>query len=325
MDFDGWLSKTYTDSIVIMKDGEVAVEHYAAGQDSLTPHIWMSVSKSILGLIAGILVDQGKLDVSAGITDYIPEVGNCGFASASVRDALDMRVGVKFDENYEATEGPIIEYRKAQSWDPLSPGDTPADLRRFLTTLDQRDGEHGDRFHYVSPNTDLLGWVLERASGTRYADLVSELLWDPLSTERDAYITVDRFGAPRCAGGFCATPADLALVGRLFVTGGKSGRTQVVPASWIDDIIQNGDAKAWRTGDFSGDFGSADMHYRSQWYVVRGERPLIFALGVFGQHVFVDPVSDLVIAKCSSQPVADDADFLMTTLAGVEVLRTMFA
>jgi len=66
------------------------------------------------------------------------------------------------------------------------------------------------------------------------------------------------------------------------------------------------------------------MHYRSQWYVLRGERPMVFGVGVFGQHVFVDPAADLVIAKCSSQPLPLDPSFLAMTLAGVEELRAMF-
>lgn len=235
-----------------------------------------------------------------------------------------MRVGIRFDENYQATGGAIIEYRKSHLWDPVPVGESPTDLRSFLTTLAGRDGEHKGRFHYVSPNTDLLGWVLERATATRYSDLVSETLWQPVQAERDAYITVDRFGAPRCAGGFCATPRDMARLGRLFVTGGGIGGIQVVPESWISDIVNFDGVAAWNSGDFADLFDGATMHYRSQWYVQRGERPMVFGVGVFGQHLFIDPAADLVIAKCSSQPLALDQSFLSLTLAGVEQLRALF-
>lgn len=181
-----------------------------------------------------------------------------------------MRVGLKFDEDYHATGGAIIEYRKSHLWDPTPVGESPTDMRSFLATLTERDGEHGSRFHYTSPNTDVLGWVLERASGTRYADLVSETLWRPIQAERDAYITVDRFGAPRCAGGFCATPRDMARMGRLFVTAGRHEGIQVIPESWIDDIVGFDGEAAWKTGDFFELFDGAAMHYRSQWYVLRG-------------------------------------------------------
>ena len=127
------------------------------------------------------------------------------YKGATIRQLLDMRAGIFFDENYLATSGPIIAYRKSTNWNPLEPGEKPTDLRGFYPQLIQSDGPHGGRFHYVSPNTDLLGWVIERATGERYADVMSRLVWLPLGAERSAYITVDRLGAPRCAGGFCAT------------------------------------------------------------------------------------------------------------------------
>lgn len=321
--FDDWLEATFTDSIVILKDGKLVFESYADGQGPAIAHIWMSVSKSVLGLVAGIVAGRGRLDVDAPLTQWIPELAPTAYRGATVRDALDMRVGIRFDEDYLATAGPIIEYRKSHLWDPVPVGESPTDMRSFLLTLAERDGEHKGRFHYVSPNTDLLGWVLERATGMRYADLVSETLWQPIQAERDAYITVDRFGAPRCAGGFCATPRDMARIGRLFVTGGCHGGAQVVPESWIRDIVDFDGVAAWSAGDFFELFDRAKMHYRSQWYVLRGKRPLILGVGVFGQHLFIDPAADLVIAKCASQPMPLDASFLSMTLAGVEVLRAM--
>jgi CubicO group peptidase (beta-lactamase class C family) len=318
-----WLAQTFTDSIVVLQHGKLVFESYGEGQGPAVPHIWMSVSKSILGLVADIVAGRGQLDVAAPLTQWIPELAGTAYAGATVRDALDMRVGVRFDEDYHAKDGAIIAYRKSHLWDPVPVGEPPTDLRSFLATLKDRDGAHGGRFHYVSPNTDLLGWVLERATRTRYADLVSEVLWRPLGAERDAYITVDRFGAPRCAGGFCATPRDLARVGRLFVNGGVHDGAQVVPEGWLRDILGFDGRAAWRTGDFHDLFGGAEMHYRSQWYVARGARPMVFGVGVFGQHVFIDPAADLVIAQCASQPLPLDASFLSLTLAGVEALRAM--
>lgn len=322
-DLRGWLGETFTDSIVILSRGAVVFENYSQGQDAQTQHIWMSVSKSVLGLIAGILESRGLLSAEAPVTDIIPEVRGSAFDGATIRDLLDMRVGILFDEDYSAAEGAIIDYRKSHLWDPLEVGETPKDLRSFLATLDERDGGHNGRFHYVSPNTDLMGWVIERVSGMRYADLVSELLWKPLGAATDAYITVDRFGAPRCAGGLCATPRDMALLGRLFATEGRNseGRS-IVPASWLSDILTNGDPQAWAEGDFYELFRGAEMHYRSKWYVQRGTRPLVFGLGVFGQHLIIDPEADIVIAKASSQPEALDQGYNALSMAGLTELLT---
>jgi CubicO group peptidase (beta-lactamase class C family) len=115
----------------------------------------------------------------------------------------------------------------------------------------------------------------------------------------------------------------MARIGRLLVTGGRVGNVQVVPKQWIDDILSFDGQQAWRSGDFYDLFDQADMHYRSKWYVKRADRPLVSGVGVFGQHVFVDPAADLVIAKCSSQPLPLEKSFISMTMAGVEGLRQM--
>lgn len=320
---DQWLQQTYTDSLVVMKNGHIAYEYYAEGQSPSVPHIWMSVSKSVLGLMAGIMAEKYQIDLDSPLIKHMPELQGSAFEGATIRHALDMRVGIQFNEDYHARDGAIIEYRKSHLWDPTPVGEPQTDLRHFFSTLRTRDGEHGGRFHYVSPNTDLLGWLIERTTGERYADLLSDWLWKPINAERDAYITVDRMGAPRCAGGLCAVPRDMARVGRLLVAGGRVGNVQVVPKEWVDDILSFDGRQAWRGGDFFDLFDQADMHYRSKWYVKRADRPLVSGVGVFGQHVFVDPAADLVIAKCSSQPLPLEKSFISMTMAGIEGLRQM--
>jgi hypothetical protein len=318
------LSATATDGIVVLHEGHLTFEHYANGMDAFTPHILMSVSKSLLGLIAGILVEDGTLDPAAPVSDFVPEIGETAYKGASVRNLLDMRAGVAFDENYLATSGPIIAYRKAQNWNPLEPGESPSDLRSFYASMTAADGPHNGRFHYVSPNTDLLGWVIERACGRRYAELMSDRLWRPMGAERSAYITVDRLGAPRCAGGVCSTVRDLARVGQLLLQdGGRDGR-QIVPASWIDDLVTGGDAGAWENGDFFELFRGAPMRYRSKWYVQDGPAPLLFGFGVHGQNLFIDRKNQVVIAKVSSQAAPiDEACNALTLRTAYRMIETL--
>jgi CubicO group peptidase (beta-lactamase class C family) len=316
-----FLRATDTDSLLVMREGKIIYEFYDNGMQRQTPHILMSVSKSVLGLLVGILVDRGDLKLDAFVSDWIPEVANTAYARATLRDLIDMRVGVLFDEDYLASAGPIVEYRKAQNWDPLAPGETPSDLRSFFPSLTETDGTHKGRFHYVSPNTDLMGWVIERATEERCADLVSELLWRPMGAGRSAYITVDRLGAPRCAGGVCATTRDLARLGLLIAEAGRYAGTQIVPSSWIGDILARGDAQAWDSGDFVKYFPHMSMHYRSKWYVLRGNAPVMFAVGVFGQNLFVDSKNQIVIAKFSSQALPMDEKRILLTMHGVEAIR----
>jgi CubicO group peptidase (beta-lactamase class C family) len=311
-----FLEETDTDGLVILHRGKLVFEHYANGMTAGTPHILMSVSKSMLGLLAGILAARGELEPDSPVTKVIPEVAATAYQGATIRQLLDMRAGIAFNEDYLATSGPIVEYRKATNWAPLAKGDEPSDLRSFYQQLKQPDGPHGGRFHYVSPNTDLLGWVIERASGERYADLMSELVWKPVGAERSAYITVDRLGAPRCAGGMCATVRDLARVGQWMINGNDE---------WVEDLQKSGDAAAWNAGSFVEYFPGLPMHYRSKWYVLHGDSPLLFGVGIHGQNLFVDRRDAVVIAKVSSQALPLDTARIALTLRTVSRIRNLLA
>lgn len=319
--FDDWLEQTYTDGIVILRKGKLVYEKYFGELKPNRPHILMSVSKSVLGLLYGIVAQRQNLNLNTLVTDILPEVKDTAYAGASLRDLLDMRAGVEFDENYLASSGKIIAYRKAQGWDPFLPCDEKTNLREFFGTLKESDGGHNERFHYASPNTDLLGWAIERVTSVRYTDLLSELIWQPLGAQEKAYITVDSTGAPRCAGGLNCTARDMARLGRLFVTQGTANGRQIVPPQWLKDILTAGSREAWDGGDFYEFYEKRPMHYRSKWYVERGEHPLVFGLGVFGQNLFIEPQSDLVIAKFSSQPLPLDAKFNSLTHRGIDRLR----
>lgn len=309
------------DAMVVLHRGRIAHELYRNGMTENDPHILMSVSKSMLGLLAGILVDRGDLNADALLTDHVPELAATAYAGATVRQALDMRVGVEFDEDYFVTEGPIVAYREAANWNPAAPGAAPHDLRSFQSLLTARDGAHGGRFHYVSPVTDLLAWVFERATGERYADLMSRHLWQPLGAERAGYITVDRIGGARAAGGMCVTARDLARVGQLMVQGGARDGRQVIPAAWLQDIVDGGDPEAWRTGDFAEKFADFDMHYRSKWYVHREARPLIHGLGIHGQYLFVDPARELSVVVMSSEADPINLEWMGQAMRLIGALR----
>ena len=321
-----FIAQTDTDAMVVLHRGRIVFEHYANGMAEDSPHILMSVSKAMLGLLAGVLAERGILDLERPVTDLVPELKPTAYQGATARQLLDMRAGIAFDEDYLATGGPIVEYRKATGWNPLEPGEKASDLRSFYRYLAASSGAHGGRFDYISPNTDLLGWVIERSAGKRYADLMSELLWKPLGAERSGYITVDRLGAPRCAGGMCVTVRDLARVGQLVLQGGVRDGKAVLPRAWLDDIMQNGDAAAWNAGRFAKEiFPGMPMRYRAKWYVVDGDAPLIFGWGIHGQHLFVDRRHDMVLAKFSSQAMPVDVERMQITLRAVAALGTTLA
>ena len=320
---DDAMVKTDSDAVVVLHKDKLVHETYRNGMTWQDPHILMSVSKSMLGLVAGTLVERGELAENDLVTKYVPELANTAYAGAKVRDLLDMRAGILFEEDYLATDGPIIDYRFAANWNPVPKDHVASDLRSFMSLLTRSDGPHGGRFHYVSPNTDLLAWVFERATGIRYAELVSERLWRPLGAEAAGYITVDRIGGARAAGGKCMLARDLARVGMMMANGGKRDGKQVVPASWLEDIIKNGDPQAWKDGDFYNKMGQREIHYRSKWYIQRDSEPLIFGVGIHGQFLFVDPAKKLSVAWFASRNSPLDTLSFEKTLATIEKMRAL--
>ena len=297
------LELTATDGFLVVHQGANIFEHYAHGLDESTPHVLFSVSKSVTGSLAGIAVERGLLDPDALVNRYVPEVQGSAYADASVRQVLDMTVGVAFVEDYQDTEGDMIRYRIASGWHPHPPGWPMMDLRSFITTL-PKQGQHGEAFRYRSPNSDLLGWILERATGCAFADLLSQWVWAPMAAEHDAYISVDRLGAPRSAGGICTTLRDFGRFGMLMLNQGMAGGDPLIPRAWIEDIWKTADSDSWIKGEFAGTL--PNYRYRSQWYQVGNANRAICGLGVYGQILYIDPTADLVIAKFSSQSVAVD-------------------
>ncbi len=315
MSLTGFIDYAHIDALLVLHRDKIVFEDYRHGMTTESPHILMSVSKSVLGMLTGILEHKELLNTDSLITDYIPELAATAYQDATVRHLLDMRTGVDFDEDYLATSGAIIEYRKATNWNPLNATDAQSDLRTFLRSLTQSRASHGGDLSYISPNTDLMAWVIERALNKRYADVLSEHLWVPMGAMSSADLTVDRLGAPRAAGGLCTTLRDLALVGRLIANNGKRGERQVLPAQWVDDLLNNGDRQAWDRGSFASALPDMPCSYRNKWYIAHAnpadEANWVMAIGIHGQNIFVDPDNDFVLVKFSSHelPLHETASF----------------
>jgi CubicO group peptidase (beta-lactamase class C family) len=316
------LRATQTDAFVVLRRGRIAMEWYGQGMNATTPHIIFSVSKSICGTLGGILVDRGLLDPDDAVVDYVPELSSSVYANCTVRHLLDMAVGIAFNEDYEDPKGDVIRYRHAAGWDPLPRGEAPIDLRSFLGQQKPDGQKHGGLFHYVSTNTDVLGWVYERACARPYAELISEYLWAPLGAECDAYITVDAHDAMRAAGGICVTPRDLARFGEMIRRRGVADGRQVVPGAWIDDINEHGDSAAWARSEFAEMFPQAS--YRSKWYRIDRTKNVLCALGIHGQWIYIHPEAELVIIRMGSEATPLDLDRVRGWRRGFDAIAQHF-
>jgi len=316
------LRATNTDAFVVLRRGRIATEWYGHGMSARTAHIVFSVSKSICGTLGGILADRGLFNPDDSVIDYVPELSSSVYAGCTIRHLLDMAVGIAFNEDYEDPRGDVVRYRHAAGWDPLPAGEAPIDLRSFLGRQKPDGTKHGALFHYVSTNTDVLGWVYERACQQSYADILSQYLWAPLGAERDGYITVDARGAMRAAGGICVTPHDLARFGEMICRRGVAGGEQVVPGAWIDDINARGDPAAWAASELSELFPQAS--YRSKWYRIDRINGVLCALGIHGQWIYIHPAAELVIVRMASEDTPLDFDRVRGWRRGFDAIAEHF-
>jgi CubicO group peptidase (beta-lactamase class C family) len=299
------LAATHTDGFLVLKDGAVVAEHYI-NQSPEDRHIVFSVSKSITATLAGVLVERGLLDPGDPVIRHVPEAKGSAYEDASLRHVLDMTVSIRFTEDYLDPDGDVARYRVAMGWNPPRAGQEASGLHRFVTSLPKGEHPHGHRFHYVSTSSDMLGWIMERASGATMAELLSRHLWQPMGAAQDAFITLDGFGAPRTAGGICTSLADLARFGEMTRGRGVVHGRRIIPERWIDDILREGDPAAWSRGEMVKLF--PEGRYRSKWYIPEPSSNVLCAIGIHGQWIYVDFVSGMVAVKQSSQPIpADDA------------------
>lgn len=289
LDLAAFLDVTETDGFVVLHKGKLVHEYYAHANDATSKHILMSVTKSITSLVIGRLVEQGLLDTEARCATYVPELKDTLYERVTVRHCLDMRAGIDFED------GSSYEYRLAVGHVPPREGDKQTTFLEFVKDLKAPTIGAGGEFKYLSVNTDVLGIVCERASGKKLSELISEYVMQPAGAETNGHITVDSDGAPRAAGGMCASIYDLARIGQSILSG------SVVSDAWAKDILNGGDHEVFAKGSFASmGGGSKTVAYRSCW-TADSEAKTMIALGVFGQLLAVDLKNDIVVAKTSSQ------------------------
>lgn len=308
---DEMLNETYTDGFLVLHHGQVLIERYANHLRPDTPHLLMSVSKSVVATVAGVLASRGLLDVSAPVTSVVAQLSGTSFDGATVQQLLDMRTGTRFNEDYDDLEADVRTYESVYLWRPGDGSPRPADILAYYPTL-VNDGEHGGPFHYRSILTDVLGWVLECAADRRLHELISELVWRPMGAEHDAEITVDGHGNAMADGGICATLRDLARFGVLYLSDG------VLPHAWLANTARGAPdgAEAFVSGDNPPDWPPG-AHYRNCWWVRDSSAPFLIAAGIYGQNIFVLPADNLVIAKFSTWPSPVHQPYSLLTMSAV--------
>lgn len=298
------LKLTYTDGILVMHKGKVIYERYFGALDAHTQHIAMSVTKSFVGTLAAMLVADGKLDPAAPVTQYVPELKDTAYGDATVRQVMDMTVGVRYSENYADPNADVWAYARAGGMLPRPAGyKGPDNFYDYLTTL-RKEGEHDAEFAYKTVNAETLAWIVRRASNKSLAALLSERIWQPMGAQDDAYFSVDSIGTESGGGGLNTTLRDLARFGEMIRNDGRFNGKQILPKSVIDDIRRGGDPAKFAKAGYTTLPGYS---YRNMWWVSSNDHHTFEARGIHGQRIYIDPVAQMTIVRYASHPIAANA------------------
>lgn len=311
------LLANYTDGLIILHKGKVVYEYYTGCLQPDNLHAAMSMTKSLTGLVAQVLIESGQLDEQAKVKRIIPELAQSAFGDATVRQVMNMTTALKYSENYADPNADIWQYAYAAN--PLpKPSDYkgPVGYFEYLQTV-KKQGRHGEAFGYRTVNSDVLGWIIARVTNKPFNQVASEMLWQQLGTEHDANITVDALGTPFAGGGLSASLRDLARLGQLMLDDGKVNGIQVIPAMAIKSIRKGGSKKAFAKAGFPTLEGGS---YQSMWWVFHNEHQAYAARGVHGQTIYVDPTADMVLVRFASFPTSANGKIDPTSLPAYQAV-----
>lgn len=306
------LVKTHTDSIVILHEGSIIYEKYFNGQEADTPHIQFSITKSLLSLIVNKLIHDGVINPEMHVSEYIPELKDSAFGDARVIEVLDMTTATKFNEEYGNLDSDITKHWIAASY-LTQPTDYnhPKTMRTFLTGI-QKEGEHNQVLHYVSANSEVLSWVVEKATqfnGCKKTvnEFFVELIWSKIGAEHNACIIKDSAGDSSWAAGFTATTRDMARVGEMILNKGRVGDEQLISSKVFEDMCKRDLRVQFIACNLELTFPSLQgWSYTNQFWCTNNEHGAFTAIGIHGQLLYIDPRANLVVAKNSSHPEALD-------------------
>ncbi|MBK5098852.1 MAG: serine hydrolase [Gemmatimonadetes bacterium] len=295
------IAETFTDAMLVLHRGSIVFERYEGAMAPTDLHLLMSISKSIVSTLCGILIGRGELHAEDVVPEHVDELAGTSWDECTVQQLLDMRTGTEWE--YDRDEEDIFDVSGYRDH-------TRTDLPRGTASWIREIGKthrHGGEFRYVSLVTDVLGWVLERAADAPLPKLISREIWSRIGAERDANIIVDALGFPVAEGGISATLRDVGRFGQMCLDLGKVRGADVVRSAWFEGLDQDRDELI---GAFahSPEFDARwpDAFYRNNWWIYSPD-PLVYAgLGVYGQVLLIHEPSQSVVVKLSSQPAMED-------------------
>ena len=284
-----YLDYFWSDGMIVLHKNEMVYENYWLGNNENKRHISWSVAKSFISALVGIAYEEGLIDsLDDPVTKYLDDFKETGYDDVTIKDILQMSSGVLFNEDYADYDSDINRFGRAVA--------TGTSMRDFSKTL-TREREPGTYMHYVSINTQVLGFLLQEVTNKSISHYLYDKIWNPLGMEDSAYFILDDVKDEFALGGLNATLRDYAKFGLLYLQNGRWNDNQIISKQWIEDSHST-DGIHLVPGER--ETSSNPWGYGYQWWVPGFPNTDYTASGVYNQYIYIDPLSEIVIAKTSS-------------------------
>lgn len=289
VDLNDYVSRNRVVGLLALKGGQIALEHYGAGNTERTCWMSMSMAKSVATTLVGAAIHQGLIGgLDDRVSDYVEPLRQGAYATTTVRDLIQMTSGAVWNEAYEDAGS---DRRRMLD---LQIGQQPGEILRYVGAR-ALAAAPGHRWNYSTGETHVVGALLRAATGRFLADYLSETLWSPLGMEADAAWWLESPGGLEVAGsGLNATLRDYGRFGLFVMGGGIIDGRRILPEGWVEA------AGAPR------EVGGEKVDYGFMWWPVPAPagapwRDGFRASGIFGQYIYVNPAEQVVVVVWSAR------------------------
>jgi CubicO group peptidase (beta-lactamase class C family) len=274
------LTSTDTTGLLVLKNGQIVQERYAAGLEPSTRWMGWTLGQPVVGSLIGLALQEGFIDsIDDPLTQYAPELAGTAYDGVTIRHALRMRSGVVWSERYDDSSSEVMRFVRAFA--------SGTSLEDFARTL-RRDQRPGVVQRTNSFDVQVLGRVLENATDRSLSTYLEQRLWSHLGASSDAHWLIDDNGRELAAGGLNLTLRDWARFGQLQLQNGRWQGQELLPRDWV--------ALSHRGSGSPADRGLL-------WQLPEGgqhiDSPYV-AIGLYNQFLYIDPARQVVIVKLSS-------------------------
>lgn len=284
---ENYIDENQVGGIIVLKDNNIRLEHYGKGVNQNTVWTSFSVGKSVTSMLLGIALKEGDIkSLNDPLSKYIPELEGHDYGKVTVKQLLTMTSGIDWNEDYADAESDVAQMYRRPCF-----GSEP----HILSYMKSLKSIHtpGKIWNYSTGETDLLGILIQKAAGKNLADYLSEKIWKPWGMENQAYWLADECSMLNLGGsGLSATLRDYARLGTVMLKDGKKpDEGSLFDEEWLKDAT----SLLMPTGDDGGGYGYLWWRFPNGSYA---------AFGIFGQMIYINPDTKVIIAQFASWPQA---------------------